>query len=270
MRIAIIAEADPIWCLAIWERAIPSLLRSGHTVGGLAVCPPRFGRLAPERVRSWYRETFGRRAAVALDIYSLAAMSGRAVLSRARQRSAGFPELCARHDLAGIAVETPNGPEFREWLRSMGTDVLILNIGHIVDADTLSIPRTATINLHDSLLPANRGVMPYLWATIRDEPNGLSFHRVVPKIDAGEILYQECVSPQRVRSLTAFQHWVIDRYPQALGKALDALAEGRSVAPASNLTPSYNGIPGAADADAFLAKGGRLVRPGDIAHAVRL
>jgi methionyl-tRNA formyltransferase len=48
----------------------------------------------------------------------------------------------------------------------------------------------ASINLHTSLLPFNKGAHPLLWSVLEDTPTGVSIHLMREEIDDGEILVQ--------------------------------------------------------------------------------
>lgn len=73
---------------------------------------------------------------------------------------------------------------------------LLISAGfdHIIPADVLAIPEEGGINLHPSYLPYNRGVNPDIWSIIRDEPAGVSIHRMSPEVDQGPIVARKRVS----------------------------------------------------------------------------
>jgi len=58
----------------------------------------------------------------------------------------------------------------------------------------LELPRFGCLNVHPSLLPANRGPVPLFW-TFRqgDEQTGITIHLVDERIDSGDILAQESI-----------------------------------------------------------------------------
>ncbi len=63
----------------------------------------------------------------------------------------------------------------------------------IVPSEILQIPLLGCINMHKSLLPANRGSNPNFW-TIRDNaPAGVTIHTMDAGIDTGKILAQKVV-----------------------------------------------------------------------------
>lgn len=64
----------------------------------------------------------------------------------------------------------------------------------IIPKSTLSIPTVATINLHLSYLPFNRGKSPNFWPIVDGSPAGVSIHVANEIIDGGPILFQKLVS----------------------------------------------------------------------------
>lgn len=61
-----------------------------------------------------------------------------------------------------------------------------------------------SLNIHPSFLPYGRGSDPIPWAIIRDEPPGVSLHRMTQEVDGGEIWCQRRVTydwPETGRSL---------------------------------------------------------------------
>ena len=64
----------------------------------------------------------------------------------------------------------------------------------MLGAELLSIPQQGAFNLHGSLLPQYRGRVPVNWAIINGErQTGVSFHRMVTKPDAGNLVAQRSV-----------------------------------------------------------------------------
>ncbi len=58
-----------------------------------------------------------------------------------------------------------------------------------------SLPTTACLNLHPSLLPAYRGPYPVFWQLQRNEANfGVSLHCVTEQWDAGDVIVQKSVA----------------------------------------------------------------------------
>lgn len=95
----------------------------------------------------------------------------------------------------GIPVYTPHdlrSSEFLDEMRAINPDLfLIASYGRILPQELLEIPRLP-ICLHPSLLPEYRGAAPVNWSLINgDEKTGVTLFKVVEKMDAGDILFQE-------------------------------------------------------------------------------
>jgi len=69
---------------------------------------------------------------------------------------------------------------------------LVCAYGEIIPEDVLKIPEFGCVNLHASLLPKYRGASP-INAVIAngEEETGITVMRMVKKMDAGDIIYQE-------------------------------------------------------------------------------
>ena len=65
---------------------------------------------------------------------------------------------------------------------------------YILNADALSVARHGAINYHDAPLPRYAGMHATSWALMHGERrHAVSWHRVVPRVDAGELLKQVAV-----------------------------------------------------------------------------
>ena len=82
------------------------------------------------------------------------------------------------------------GPEDVMRVRELGAEVaLVMAYGQILKDDFLATPRLGVFNLHTSLLPKYRGASPATVAIASgDAETGVTFMRVVRKLDAGAIV----------------------------------------------------------------------------------
>ena len=100
--------------------------------------------------------------------------------------------LCASLGIPTIPVHDVNDPALRDRLAALGLDLIVsTHFDQIFRPDTLATARLGGINVHLSLLPQHRGPMPTFHAA-REQPPlfGVSIHRTVERIDAGEVLAQ--------------------------------------------------------------------------------
>ena len=80
-----------------------------------------------------------------------------------------------------------------EKINSLNPDIIIVvAYGIILPPELLDIPKFGCINIHVSLLPRWRGAAPIEHALLAgDIKTGISVIKISPKLDAGDVLYQE-------------------------------------------------------------------------------
>jgi methionyl-tRNA formyltransferase len=97
-----------------------------------------------------------------------------------------------------------------DWLVAYGEDVLYesepinavfvkendiefivsYNYIHIIKQDVIDLLPHRIINLHISMLPWNRGMIPNIWSFLEGTPTGVTIHEVDAGLDTGDILIQ--------------------------------------------------------------------------------
>lgn len=116
--------------------------------------------------------------------------AGRA-LRRAHRVLVGAPSNA--EDLPTIYVTDVNSPSFRRRIQK-GDAGIITGFNQIFSAATIE-RFSSFVNLHPSILPLYRGPVPTYWCIRnRERLTGFTLHKVTPKIDVGEALYQEVVA----------------------------------------------------------------------------
>ena len=269
-RVAVILDDDVIWGLPVWAVALPALESYGYDVAGLWVCPGRLGRLTGADVHLWYWRHFG-----LVDFCKLAAIGalrlGANCLGAMTGHSAGsFERLGKRH---GVPVRRTNGPNtsmFRDWLVGEQIDILVIMVSHILKPEVLDLPKIGTINKHAALLPANRGIFPYFWAKKKGEPQGVSYHVVVPEIDGGALLVQHDVDSGYADSMFRFYDHVMAGYKDRLLEAMARLAANETIQARDGIAPSYHGLPDREDVAEFRRNGGQIATFRDILSQIRV
>ena len=102
-------------------------------------------------------------------------------------------DLAARElGIPAVQPEEPNSQAVIASIASVQPDLFVA-VGYTrrLGASLLALPRLGAVNFHASLLPAYRGKHPVFWALhFGERTAGLTVHRMDPRIDAGEILYQ--------------------------------------------------------------------------------
>ena len=80
--------------------------------------------------------------------------------------------------------------------------ILSFSAPQVFKEPLLSLPRYGLLNVHGSLLPDYRGIMPSFWVLANGENfTGASIHRISERIDEGEILFQEKVDLAGCKSM---------------------------------------------------------------------
>lgn len=80
-----------------------------------------------------------------------------------------------------------------ELLKSIKPDIIFsVSLPQIIPDRFFHISRYGIFNIHTSLLPKYRGVLPVFWALLNGEEKiGSTVHKVDKKIDAGDIIIQD-------------------------------------------------------------------------------
>jgi hypothetical protein len=111
----------------------------------------------------------------------------------------------ARPPRGALSVADVNGREFHAALAASRAELIVTcHFDQILSPETLALARCGGVNLHPSLLPRHRGPMPAFRALAAGSPQGITVHRLAPRIDAGAILAQEAVAlPAGISALEA-------------------------------------------------------------------
>lgn len=119
--------------------------------------------------------------------------AGRLMVTASPERT--ILEVASAHSIPVLQVGALHHPDTLRALASYNPDVMcVACFPRRLPRALLELPRVACINLHPSLLPANRGPAPLFW-TLRDgdEVTGVSVHIMDEDLDSGDILEQEIV-----------------------------------------------------------------------------
>ena len=147
-------------------------------------------------------------------------------------------------------------------MEDQNIDIIIILIGHIVTEKLISIPNIGIINKHASLLPSNRGLFPYFWSFLKNEEQGVSFHKVKKDIDQGPILFKKKISKKYCPTMISFYRYVFDNYPNELIKSIENLIHKNYFYKYKK--GSYNTLPSNNDFKKFKNKGGVIINLRDI------
>ncbi|GCE16499.1 methionyl-tRNA formyltransferase [Dictyobacter kobayashii] len=151
------------------------------------------------------------------------------------------------HSIPVWQVRKLNDPETLATLSAYQADILcVACFSKIIPSSILNLPRLGSLNVHPSLLPANRGPLPIFWTLLAgEEQTGVTIHQLTDKLDSGPILAQEAIAvPEGIR-YEELEALCARRGAQLLAQTVQDLVAGHSHAqPQDEAMSSYHPYPG--------------------------
>jgi folate-dependent phosphoribosylglycinamide formyltransferase PurN len=256
VRIYVLTQEDAFYIPRLLDR----LLDARRDVVGIGVVP---GELRAAHARRYW-SLMGPRA-FALQLANLAAHRALALAGRLLPlgRSYSVADAARRHRVPLEYVLAVNAPAFAASLRARAVDLLVsIACPQILHRDVLAAPRKGAINLHGSLLPDYRGLLPAFWVLANGETHtGATVHYMTDRVDRGATILQERIpirADDTVHRLV--QRTKVDVGARLLVQALELLEQG--AASPSATEPGGGRAFSYPDADAirrFRARGRRFV-----------
>ncbi len=175
----------------------------------------------------------------------------------------GSVKSVARKDsIPFLKISDVNSPEFVEHVKSLSPDLIVsYSAPQVIKEPLLSLPANGIINVHGSLLPNFRGLLPSFWVLYHDqEETGATVHYMSGKIDDGRILLQQPISIKGVRSM--FE--VMARTKQVGGElvlqAVKLISDGKAESTENDISRgNYFSWPNEQQTRTFRRKGYRLI-----------
>lgn len=131
---------------------------------------------------------------------------------------ASLRAVARRHGIPFSVERDANAPVFVERLRAHAPDVVVsFSAPQVFKRELLSLPGKGCVNLHCSLLPHYRGLLPSFWVLYHGEPrSGATVHLMDAEIDNGGILGQVEVDIRGFRTMAQ----VLDATKRAGGELM--------------------------------------------------
>jgi len=266
LKIAIISNDDTVFSLYAWNNVFRSrIFTEEYECMGFWICDQKFKKQKGPDYWEWYLRTFKLWNFIKLSAFVISFKFFSFIKFLGGKYQLSFKKLCTVNKIPFGKTPTPNSPDFIAWTNANKIDVLIIMVDHILKQEVLSIPKVCVLNKHASLLPTNKGLFPFFWATIANQSHGITFHKVTEKIDVGDFYYQETeVDGYSLRSMVAFYFYAHKNYYKMLRTALENISIGNTISIDRLLTASYNSLPTAEDYMTFKKTGGKIVLLSDI------
>ncbi len=151
------------------------------------------------------------------------------------------------------------------FLRNCKPDLLISAFfDQRLQESALAAPSLGCVNIHPSLLPELKGVDPVLQARVQGaELIGVTVHRMVPTLDAGDILAQRSMKFPPGASLFEATAVLFREGAELLAGQFERLARGERGTPQPS-AGSYQSWPTRSDLRALRSMGDTLIRFADV------
>ncbi len=193
-----------------------------------------------------------------------------AVLPKLLRRGAVFrrlPRLARRLGLDYHETDDVMSPATLGFLRERSTDVVVTLFHQIVRAELIALPRLGVVNVHPGLLPAFRGIQPYLWELSEGAGRaGATLHRIDSEaLDAGAVLGEASYATWPGMSVQLNYYLSVRCASELLPGCLAALSEGRLAPVAQDPSAGARwGWPDSAALDRLAARGHPVVSLRDL------
>jgi methionyl-tRNA formyltransferase len=147
----------------------------------------------------------------------LRSLRGGARFSLARLSRAPMYHVRSGSDTVAVAAVSDARPDV----------ICIAGYPWLLPPDLFRKPPLGAINLHGSLLPRHRGILPLFWIYYHDDRDtGVTVHRVTDRADAGAVLGQDAFPLPRGLPVDTLNSMNAQRGGALLAATLDALERG--------------------------------------------
>ena len=248
MKIVILCSSDIVWATPVWEQTIPALKSQNYEIIELIEISGK-----PKPRHSYFR-AFGPLCFFKLALYAFKIIMLRVLL----WKPVTLKQLCRSVGVKHTKIRSPKDSITLDKLENNGIDLIISMTDFILSKKLIGVPKLGILNKHASLLPANKGILPFFWAEIKSEKQGVSYHLMDEKIDEGPIIYQYKLSPAKFNSLIAFYRQVFSNYPQDIVKTTQMIISNKRELVDSS-QDSYNSFPDKSEVTKFRQSGGKII-----------
>ncbi|NBV71345.1 MAG: formyl transferase [Burkholderiaceae bacterium] len=104
--------------------------------------------------------------------------------------------FCEAHGIPSLYLDDINSIKTLTWIRGRSPDIIFcFGWSRLIKKDLLELPPLGIVGFHPSLLPANRGRHPLIWALVLGlKKTGSTFFFMNSVADSGDILSQKEIS----------------------------------------------------------------------------
>jgi methionyl-tRNA formyltransferase len=193
-RIVFITPEEPSVVTSFFRRVIPEL---EDRIAAIAVVSPIYKNSSWLKQAKRFKAAFGMAAFIIEGAhFVLAKLADRMNAWTGLGRPRSVKGAARAHGLRLLEPDDVNGAPFLETLRELEPDLVIsVSCPQIFKDELLELPRIACVNVHSSLLPHYRGMLPTFWVLAKGETEtGVTVMYMNPGIDDGDIILQRPIS----------------------------------------------------------------------------
>jgi len=258
---AFITQDDPFYVRIFFEEFFAIYERPGD-IKGVVIAPPMGKKSFAALVRQMY-EFYGPRDFVRVGArYVLYRVTSKLPVWLRAGKVFSLRQLCEDKHVNVVFARDTNAPGFLQLLARWDLDLIVsVAAPQIFREPLINLPRKGCINIHNSMLPKYRGMLPNFWQMFNgEEAVGTTIHRINAGIDDGDILLQRETPIQSGESLAALIRRTKRVGARFMAEALDQLREDRAMPmPNRREDATYYSFPTRDDVAAFRRRGYRLL-----------
>ena len=243
MKIAIFIHEDYDFTFEFMGKLIPILLRE-HEVSGIHCFPNIQTKYKGAMIYLKYLEIFG------LSVFLKLCFKGvvkRLTIIKSyifnRRLYYSFSSMFSCYGIRKLNFKNPNDDEVISWVKENKIDIILLFVGYILKDKILKAPRICILNKHSSILPSNKGIFPIFWALIKNEPIGVTIHKVNGEIDGGEIVLQKEYKKHEHWSVYDYYNLIFSDAPNLIVESIELVKTNSLQKIKHDIIPSYHGLP---------------------------
>jgi methionyl-tRNA formyltransferase len=248
MKLVFLTTVDPIYLPEFFARVLDTY---GAQTQAVYVVPPLYKDQTPAQAVRRYFQTFG--------IEGVIGLVWRLLQVRVKRQS--IEAVCKERGVRAAAVRDVNAPEFLEELGDMRPDLIVsVSCPQIFKKTLIELPPSGCVNIHGSILPNYRGIMPSFWMLANGESRaGVSIYFVNERIDAGDLCGQRIFAIEPTETLDQFLRRSKAIAADLLLETLDAIERGAVTRTPLDLTQGHlHSWPDKESVERFRASGRRL------------
>jgi len=161
-------------------------------------------------------------------------------------RTAPLRRIAKIHGQTICSTANINAPHMRQIVAGWQPDLLVsIYMNQRFERELLDLAPLGAINVHPSLLPQHRGLLPYIWAMADgDRQTGVTVHWMDESLDTGEIIQQRSTPIHLGESAVSLAHRCADIAAEMMVEAIRSVQRGMAArSPQEPRQGSYHSWP---------------------------